>query len=237
MIESTGRGDAGAVNARTASRLPNRAAVERVCMGLLVGLAVACVHIAGASASTFTVDSAADAGDSNTGDGLCDDGTGHCTLRAAIQQADASGGANTINVPAGSYLLSAGNLIVTNPTNNLAIVGTGAAGTVIIDGQSTLQIFNLQGGTITLSNLVIQNGKSQSPIRALSATASAEESLPGGRRRSTSIPASSRTMRPSTARGAASVSCKARSIWTGARCATTAAPTGVRACGSRPRAS
>jgi CSLREA domain-containing protein len=128
-------------------------------MSLLVGLAIACVHIAGASASTFTVDSAADAGDSNTGDGLCDDGTGHCTLRAAIQQADASGGANTINVPAGSYLLSAGNLIVTNPTNNLAIVGTGAAGTVIIDGQSTLQIFNLQGGTITLSNLVIQNGK------------------------------------------------------------------------------
>ena len=31
-------------------------------------------------AATFTVDSTADTSDSNAGDGVCDDGTGSCTL-------------------------------------------------------------------------------------------------------------------------------------------------------------
>lgn len=43
------------------------------------------------AAQNFTVNSTGDAGDSNTGDGVCDDGAGNCTLRAAIQQANATG--------------------------------------------------------------------------------------------------------------------------------------------------
>ena len=52
-------------------------------------------------ATAFTVNSVGDGGDSNTLDGICDDGTGRCTLRAAIQQANASAGADTIgfNLP------------------------------------------------------------------------------------------------------------------------------------------
>jgi CSLREA domain-containing protein len=46
--------------------------------------------------ATFTVNSTGDSGDSNTADGLCKDSTGACTLRAAIQQANASAGKNTI---------------------------------------------------------------------------------------------------------------------------------------------
>ncbi|NIR34973.1 MAG: hypothetical protein GWN07_02665, partial [Actinobacteria bacterium] len=42
--------------------------------------------------STYTVDSTADGGDADTADGLCDDGSGACTLRAAIEQANASAG-------------------------------------------------------------------------------------------------------------------------------------------------
>ncbi len=44
------------------------------------------------SATTFTVDSTGDGADSDTTDGDCDDGNGACTLRAAIQQANAGVG-------------------------------------------------------------------------------------------------------------------------------------------------
>src|SRR5581483_8003737 len=39
--------------------------------------------------TSFTVNSLADAGDATPGDGVCNDGTGNCTLRAAIQEANA----------------------------------------------------------------------------------------------------------------------------------------------------
>ncbi|RMG47966.1 MAG: hypothetical protein D6723_15655 [Acidobacteria bacterium] len=46
--------------------------------------------------ATFTVDSMGDGSDVNLNDGLCDDGTGHCTLRAAIEQANANPGPDLI---------------------------------------------------------------------------------------------------------------------------------------------
>src|ERR1700753_882223 len=49
------------------------------------------------AATTFTVNSTGDGADSNTSDGVGDDGTGHCTLRAAIEQANATPGTDTIN--------------------------------------------------------------------------------------------------------------------------------------------
>ena len=45
---------------------------------------------------TFTVDSTADAVDATPGDGACDDGTGSCTLRAAITEANVHVGKDTI---------------------------------------------------------------------------------------------------------------------------------------------
>lgn len=48
------------------------------------------------SAATFEVDSTLDATDDNIGNGLCDDGAGNCTLRAAIQEANATPAADTI---------------------------------------------------------------------------------------------------------------------------------------------
>ena len=44
---------------------------------------------------TFTVNSILDTPDDNPGDGVCDDGAGLCTLRAAIQEANASSGYTT----------------------------------------------------------------------------------------------------------------------------------------------
>lgn len=112
-------------------------------------------------AATFTVNSTADVQDANLGNGICETavGNGICTLRAAIQEANVLGGVNTINVPAGTYNLTIANLSTTNPANNLAVLGTGPAGSVIIDGGNVNQVFNLQGGTVSLNNLVVQNGR------------------------------------------------------------------------------
>ena len=114
-----------------------------------------------AHAATFVVNSTADVQDTNPGNGVCETavGNGVCTLRAAFNEANILGGANTINVPTGTYSLTIGNLSTTNASNNLTVTGTGAAGSVIIDGGGVNQLLNLQGGTTSLNNLVLQNGK------------------------------------------------------------------------------
>ena len=59
-----------------------------------------------AFAANFTVDSTADAVDNNPGNGACEIAGGGCTLRAAIMEANAWPGADTIAVPAGTYQLT-----------------------------------------------------------------------------------------------------------------------------------
>lgn len=63
--------------------------------------------VAGISA-TFTVNSTGDAGDSNVGDGLCrTDAAAECTLRAAIEEANATTAADLIafNIPGGVHTI------------------------------------------------------------------------------------------------------------------------------------
>ncbi|MDD5543529.1 MAG: hypothetical protein PHX83_10190 [Acidobacteriia bacterium] len=85
----------------------------------------------------FTVDTTNDTHDSNTADGLCNDGTGHCSLRAAIEQADASGGTTTINIPAGTYNLSLGEIQFGNNVQNITLNGTGTSSNTIINMTNT----------------------------------------------------------------------------------------------------
>lgn len=93
-----------------------------------------------AYASTFTVNSTSDQADANPGNGVCATSAGACTLRAAIQEANALPGADTIILPAGIYELQI-------PTINEDLDGTGdfdihtsmtidgdGAGVSIIDG-------------------------------------------------------------------------------------------------------
>lgn len=124
----------------TQSRLPIPVPPAGSMGKLMAALLIAFLVAGNAIAATFTVDSIADTVDSDTSDGICNDGTGRCTLRAALQQANSSGGSNTINVPAGNYLLSVSTLFLTNSTNDVLIAGTGAPGTVIIDGQGALAV-------------------------------------------------------------------------------------------------
>jgi len=54
-------------------------------------------------ALTFDVDTQFDGADANPGDGICETLVGACTLRAAIEEANALGGPHTINLPQGYY--------------------------------------------------------------------------------------------------------------------------------------
>jgi parallel beta-helix repeat protein len=71
-------------------------------------------------ATTFTVDSTLDAADA-VADGVCDDGAGHCTLRAAIMEADAGVGSYVVNfnvAGGGGQVVepSVALPVITNPT-------------------------------------------------------------------------------------------------------------------------
>jgi CSLREA domain-containing protein len=75
-----------------ATRLARRVLVVM----LLLGLFRWATPVA-ANGLTFTVDSLADDADAIPGDGLCSTGTGFCTLRAAIEEANAQAGPDVIN--------------------------------------------------------------------------------------------------------------------------------------------
>jgi CSLREA domain-containing protein len=123
---------------------------------------------AGAAAATFTVNSTSDLPDADPGDGLCATCDGQCTLRAAIMQANYTGGTNTIILPPGVYLLTRpgdddnairGDLDIIRP---LIIQGAGPDVT-IIDGNGAVtadRVFQILSGatTTSLSGLTIRNG-------------------------------------------------------------------------------
>lgn len=118
-----------------------------------------------ASAATFTVNSTGDGGDSNTADGICNDGIGNCTLRAAIQQANASPGTDVIgfNVPgAGPHIIQ--------PASALPTVSD----TTIIDGYTEPASSPNTNGPGQGSNAVLMielSGPNPAPFDGLTITA------------------------------------------------------------------
>ena len=57
-------------------------------------------------AATFVVNTTTDTADAAPGDGACLDGGGACSLRAAISEANALAGTDTITLPAGTYTIT-----------------------------------------------------------------------------------------------------------------------------------
>ena len=115
--------------------------------------------------ATLTVDSTRDTIDANPGDGLCDDGRGRCTLRAAIMETNALVGADIIELPANTYIISiAGNAEDAGETgdldidDDLTIVG-GGADVTIIDGGALDRVFHILSGAVDISGVTIQNGR------------------------------------------------------------------------------
>lgn len=120
-----------------------------------------------AGGTGFTVNSTEDAVDADPGDGVCETAPGNrvCTLRAAVQEANALPGPGSILLPAGTYVLSipgpdedegaTGDLDI---TDDLTIVGAGAA-TTVIDAAGLDRVFHIQRSvTVAISGVRVRNG-------------------------------------------------------------------------------
>ncbi|MGB8326580.1 MAG: choice-of-anchor Q domain-containing protein, partial [Steroidobacteraceae bacterium] len=116
-----------------------------------------------AQAATFTVNSTTDAVDANPGNGTCATSGAVCTLRAAIQEANALAGADTIDLPAGTYTLTrtgtGENLCATGDldiTDALTLSGAGAR-TTTVNANNIDRVFHLFAAT-TISGVTIRGG-------------------------------------------------------------------------------
>src|SRR5512139_3911774 len=125
------------------------------------------IFCSSASAATFIVNSITDAVDANPGDGICATAGGVCTLRAAIQEANALADQDTIILPEGTYNLTiegsgedssaTGDLDITDAAG-VIIQGAGAA-TTIIDGNGLDRVFHIQpDGVADISGVTIRGG-------------------------------------------------------------------------------
>jgi hypothetical protein len=115
---------------------------------------------------------------------------GHATnqLRGAIEAADALGGTHTINVAAGTYLLTLGEITFGNTAQNITIIGAGPGSTIISmttgDGKDRIFFINPSGTTnspvITIQGIKFENGYLTSDIyggAAICAGGGTDESL------------------------------------------------------------
>lgn len=132
---------------------------------LLLTISFTCLLAAPVQAVNFTVNSTADAVDVNPGDSVCRTVNGVCTLRAAIQEANALPGTDAIILPAGAYDLTipgrgenaaaTGDLDI---TGGLTITGAGTTSTSI-RGRGNDRVFDvLYPAKVTISNVDISGG-------------------------------------------------------------------------------
>lgn len=129
-----------------------------------------------ANAATFVVNTTVDTQDASAGNGVCADGAGACSLRAAITEANALAGADVITLPAGTYTetLVAANDNVNGGgdfdiTSDITINGAGAGSTFVeanvAPGVATERVFHIRGATaattlvVMIDGVTIRNGR------------------------------------------------------------------------------
>lgn len=115
--------------------------------------------------AALAVDTTADSTDLLPGDGQCRDADGRCSLRAAVQEANAHAGWDLIQVPPGLYRLTrTGRFDDTAVTGDLdlldavTIVGAGHDQTIIDPEQRDRGIDVLTSAGVVLQDLRIQQG-------------------------------------------------------------------------------
>ena len=132
-----------------------------------------------ALSATLVVNSTVDANDANAGNGVCKATVGDCSLRAAIQEANANPGPDLIQILPGTYPIELAPI-----NENAANVGdfeildpvtiekaSGYLGDVVIDGGTPLpgapvvargldRLFEIHpgAGDVTFRNVTLQNG-------------------------------------------------------------------------------
>lgn len=144
------------------------------CAVVLLGLMAPSVGHAAVFEVNNTED---DAGDNDPGDGNCRVALSvsvlnRCTLRAAIEEANATAAVDTITLPAGAVRVTRS---LPNVTRSLTITGRGAGATTIMAIPNTLEVFNRllstqPGSTLTLriTGVTIQGNDGNTLQRAQS---------------------------------------------------------------------
>jgi CSLREA domain-containing protein len=128
------------------------------------------------SAKTFAVDSFADDVDAAIGDGTCATLAVGCTLRAAVNEANASLPGSTINLPAGIYAITRAAPIDPEDADfylfddgavngdldivtSIAFNGAGPLTTVIDGGDLDTVMEFMSGANVALSGIAFRNGR------------------------------------------------------------------------------
>jgi len=115
--------------------------------GALIAGVAAIVAAAPASAATYKV--------TTTADGAAECAT-TCTLRGALLSAQKNAGADTIQVPAGTYTITIGGLTV---DSDVTIVGASAATTSVVSDSKGFRVFNVNPDMkANFSHLTISSG-------------------------------------------------------------------------------
>ena len=131
----------------------------------LLALTLALAIPARALALDLVVDETDDAVDAAI-DGTCADAEGRCTLRAAVQEVNATTGPHTIALPAGKFVLKrAGAGEDDGATGDLDLIGevtlTGAgAALTVVQGKKDHVFHVLAGANVLMEALTITKGKS-----------------------------------------------------------------------------
>ena len=109
-------------------------------------------------ATITEVNTTADFHDANPGDGYAGNTSFQTSLRSAIEEANAQGGAHTIVLPAGTYAVDSLPEIDIEESD-ITIVGAGADST-IITGSNSSRVFTVLGdASLKLRGLTIEDGR------------------------------------------------------------------------------
>jgi len=120
------------------------------------------------AAGPFTVNTTTDTHDGAPGNGVCGDAGGFCSLRAAIEEANASASPTSIYLPPGTYNLTLGMLdVAPNGNRTITITGADPSSTVIQQTDNINRVmaidYNVMGNTnVTLSGVTLTGGRDQS---------------------------------------------------------------------------
>ncbi len=139
----------------------------------LLAILVSLLLAAPALATSFTVNSQADVGDDNPGNNVChaiNGIPGICTLRAAIQEANAHAGSDTIFLTAGQvYTLTRAGLDANafngdlDITDNLLIIFLASGTRPVVDANGLERAFEVHDANLTLVGFDITGGDATVP--------------------------------------------------------------------------
>ena len=101
----------------------------------------------------FLVNSNGDTNDADTTDSLCLDSNGNCTLRAAVEQANALPSSDEITFTDQVSLITLNSdILIDSRTSTLSVIGRGPLLLTVDAGAGINRIFQINGNSLSFSN-------------------------------------------------------------------------------------